>query len=406
MSTIRLVHIANFDLGMKIHLGNYLRYLRAQGYDVSAVTHPGSWLTHDTTILDGIFVKVLPFNPRLSPWTDLTTFVQLVRYLRQEKFDIVHTHTIKPGLLGRLAARITGVPVVMYTVHGFYFYEGMSPLQKRLYKGIERLGASWSDLLLSQNRQDMAVAVQEQICPPEKIVFLGNGIDLNRFDRAKLPDDCAATYRRALGLQPEEKVVGFVGRFERIKGIFDLLEAAARLKNDGVRARFLLIGASQPLKSTAVAPEEVIRQYRLEAEVLLLGFREDITELLALMDLVVLPSYREGIPRILMESAAMGIPAVATAVVGNTEAVVDGVTGLLVPVRDPAALAAAIGSLLCDPARARAMGRAAHRHALDNFDERRFFWKTDREYRRLLNEKLGKEVDRSLKPIPGVDLSP
>jgi len=406
VSAIRVVHVANFDLGMKIHLGNYLRYLRDQGYAVSAVTHPGSWLKQDSLILDGIFVKVLPFNPRLSPGTDFTTFVRLAGYFRRERFDVVHTHTIKPGLLGRLAARLAGVPVVVHTVHGFYFYEGMSPAQKRLYRGIEALGAACSDLLLSQNRQDMAVAVREKICSAEKITFLDNGIDLARFNRAGVPAECVAAYRMDLGLQPGEKVVGFIGRFEREKGIYELLEAARRLKHGGLRAKYVLIGASQPAKGSAVSPQAIIRQHDLDGDVLLLGFRDDVTQLLALMDLVVLPSYHEGKPRSLMESAAFGIPVVATRVVGITEVVADGITGLLVPVRDPAALAEAIACLLQDPARARAMGQAARCFALEHFDERAFFWKTDREYRRLLESKLGKEVVGQLKPVPSMETAP
>jgi hypothetical protein len=151
MQSIRVVHIANIDVGLKIHLGNYMRYQRSQGYDVSATAHPGNWLTQDTTILDGIFVKIIPFEPRLSPVADLKTLIQLLRYFRQNRFDIVHTHSVKPGLLGRLAARMVGVPIIVHTVHGFHFYDGMSSMQRRLFIGLEKVGSACCHSILSQN---------------------------------------------------------------------------------------------------------------------------------------------------------------------------------------------------------------------------------------------------------------
>ena len=144
----------------------------------------------------------------------------------------------------------------------------------------------------------------------------------------------------------------------------------------------------------------MIQQYHLEDDVLILGYREDIRELIALMDLVVLPSYHEGMPRILMESAAMGKPVVATRVVGTIETVIDDVTGLLVPMKDEAELADGMFRLLNDPNQALELGRNARNHALSNFDERHFFWRTDQVYRHLISDKLGIDVSPLLKPIP------
>ena len=181
------------------------------------------------------------------------------------------------------------------------------------------------------------------------------------------------------------------------------MEAANILKSKGIEAKYLVIGVSLKGKKTAVSLKSLLREYGVEENVMYLGYRDDIAELLSLMDIVVLPSYgREGIPRILMESAALGKPVVASRVRGNVEAVEDGETGLLVPVRDASALAEAILGLLRDPERAAEMGRQARQRALTHFDERLFFRRTDIEYRRLLKTRLAIDPNPVLKPIPDV----
>ncbi|GAB4471740.1 MAG: glycosyltransferase family 4 protein [Anaerolineae bacterium] len=395
-----MVHVANIDVGLKVHLGHYMQYQRDQGYDVSAITHPGRWLSEDTTILNGIFVKIIPFEPRISPLADLRTLVRLVRYFRRERFDIVHTHTVKPGLLGRLAARMARVPVVVHTVHGFYFFEGMNRAQYALYAMVEKIGSACSDLILSQNKQDIETAVRERICPPEKIHYLGNGIDLDTFNPSLISPERVLALRDELGIPPAHALIGFAARLEQDKGICEFLEAASILKSRAVKARFLVIGEVPASKRSSVSLPELLHKLNIENEVMLLGYRNDIPELLSLMDILVLPSHgREGVPRILMESAALGKPVVATRVRGNVEAVEDGVTGLLVPVRDSSALAEGIMRLLDNPGLAAEMGAHARQRALTHFDERHFFVKTDVEYRRLLEAKLGIKTDEVLKPV-------
>jgi glycosyltransferase involved in cell wall biosynthesis len=401
MKQTKIVHIANFDLGLKIHLGNYMRYQRDQGYCVSAITHPGRWLTQDTTILDGIPVKIMSFRPRISPLADLKTMIRLIYYFRRERFDIVHTHTVKPGLLGRIAAKIVGVPVIAHTVHGFYFDERMSPIQYRLHVLIEKLGSACCDLILSQSKQDIETGIQERISPPEKIRYIGNGIDLSRFDPSSISSKKVKALRDDLGIPPHQIVIGFIGRWEVEKGICEFLEAASHLKSKGVKAKYLIIGAPQAQKRTALSFQGMLLKYGLEEETMLLDFRDDIPELLTLMNIVVMPSHRrEGLPRILMESAALGKPVVATRRPGNVEAVEDGVTGLLVPMRDGLALAEGILRLVGNPEYAAEMGRQARQRALNHFDERFFFWKTDIEYRRLLETKLGLDTSLALSPVP------
>jgi glycosyltransferase involved in cell wall biosynthesis len=363
MSKIKVVHLSNYDVGLRIHMRNYMRYLRDQGYDVSIICNPGRFLKGDMVTEDGIFVKAIPFPHSITPLADLKTLWALYRYFREERFDVVHTHTVKPGLLGRLAARLARVPIIIHTIHGFPFHDEMSPWMSQLLTSIERIGARLCDSMLSQNREDMEKAVESGICPANKLHYLGNGIDIERFHPSLVTPEL--------------------------------------IKVRGERVRFLAIGAVHKKQGVAIDDLGVlIRQYDLEDAMLFLGQRDDVPELMAAMDLVILASYAEGIPRVLMEAAALGKPAIGTDVRGTRETIVDGVTGRLVPVKDPGALADAIVEVLADPARAAEMGQAARGYAEAHFDERDFFRRTDKEYRRLIETKLRLGQTYGLKALP------
>jgi glycosyltransferase involved in cell wall biosynthesis len=245
----------------------------------------------------------------------------------------------------------------------------------------------------------MAFAITRRICPPGKIRFLGNGIDVTRFRPDAVSADVARAKRRELGVPSDETLVGMIGRPVRLKGYFEYMQAARLLHERGERIKFLAVGAAQD-KASTVSPTDMIFQYGLQGRMQFLGMRDDIPELMAAMDIVVLASYAEGIPRVLMEAAAMGRPAVGTDVRGTREVIVDGETGYLVPVRDASALAEAISRLAEEPVRRRKMGEAARRRAETYFDERFYFWRTDHEYRRLTESKLSPARLRGLKTLP------
>jgi len=206
MSEIKVVHLSNYDVGLRIHMRNYMRYLCDQGYDVSIVCNPGRFLKGDMVTEDGISVKAIPFPHSISPLADLKTVWALYRYFRQERFDIVHTHTVKPGLLGRLAASFARVPIIVHTIHGFPFYDEMNPRLSWLMVNIERIGGRLCDSMLSQNREDMETAVEKGICPAAKLHYLGNGIDVQRFHPSLVTPGLVAAKRAELGLSPEDKV--------------------------------------------------------------------------------------------------------------------------------------------------------------------------------------------------------
>lgn len=386
MAKLKVAHITTVDLSLRYLLLNQMCSIQAAGYELCGISAPGP----DAPVVEAAGIRHIPvrLTRRLSPLADLVALGQLYRIIRREKFAIVHTHTPKPGLLGQLAARLAGTPVVVNTLHGFYFHDHMPPFWRRFYITMEKIAARCSDVILSQNSEDIQTALAEGICRPEQIKPLGNGIDLSRFDPARLDPIHLAHKRAELGLSAKTPVVGFVGRLVREKGILELLEAAQIVRRQIPGLRLLIIGPIDSDKTDALTPA-IAAEYGLHEVCLFTGLRHDMPELYSLMDLFALPSHREGFPRAPMEASAMGVPCIVTDIRGCRETVEPGRNGLLTPLGDAPALAAAITELLTDRAKAEAMGRRGRVLALERFDEQAVFNRVKAEYARLVQSKLG-----------------
>ena len=387
-ASVRVAHITTIDMSLRYLLLNQLCSIERAGYEVVGISSPGL----DVPVIEAAGVRHVSVEMTRHPFTpvqDLTALWQLYRIMRRERFTIVHTHNPKPGLLGQLAARLAGVPVVVNTLHGFYFHDYTHPVLRRFYIILERIAAHCSDVILSQNREDIQAAIREGICSPEKIKHLGNGIDLSVFDPDRFSDKDVRRKCEELGIPDGAKVVGFVGRLAaKRKGFLDFLQAGQRVAKQCRNVCFLIIGDPDPGKSDSVDPSAA-KDYGIWERCRFLGMRpnSELPGLYALMDVLVLPSLFEGIPRAVMEASAMWVPAIVTDVKGNREAVEHGRNGLLVPLGDVQALADAIVELLTDREKARRMGKEGRRMALERFDERLVFEKVKAEYGRLLREK-------------------
>lgn len=380
----KVAHITTVSQSLRYLLLNQLAAIRDEGYEVVAISSPGP----DVAAVQaaGLRHQSVPMTRSFTPLGDVVSLWRLFRLMRRERFAIVHTHNPKPGLLGQIAARAAGVPIVVNTLHGFYFHSHMPPLRRRFYIIVERVAARFSDVILSQNSEDLPTAIAQRICPPEKIMHLGNGIDLRRFDLTRLDPNAVAETRIRLGIATDTAVVGFVGRLVAEKGVLDLLAAARRLADLVAPVRFLLVGPTDVGKADAIAPS-IAEDFGVADLCVFTGVREDMPELYALMDVFVLPSYREGFPRSPMEASAIGVPCVVTDIRGCREAVVHGRNGLVVPLGDVPALAAAIAELLNDRDKAARLGQTGRQMALERFDERRVFERVKSTYAGLLREK-------------------
>lgn len=382
---IKVCHVASIDLTIRFVLLNQLKMLKTEGYKVSAVCSPGPHIKEIEK--EGIPIKTIKITRAISPVSDLISLIKLFSYFRKEKFDIVHTHTPKPGLLGQMAAKMAGIPIIINTLHGFYFHKNSPFLKRRFYILIERMAAIFSELILSQNREDIKTAIEEKICPPGKIKFLGNGIDLSKFNPERFSREFIEKKKKELKIGPSKKIIGMVGRLVKEKGYFELFEAFKILLKKFPQTLLLIIGPLEPEKKDAISPD-VIKDYGIERNVIYLGQRTDLDEIYPLMDIFVLPSQREGFPRSILEASAMRKPVVATNIRGCREAVEDKITGILVPVKNPEKLARAIIYLFENPKDSQKMAEEGRKKAKKEFDENQIFNRIKREYQRLIKEKL------------------
>ncbi len=364
---IRVAHVATIDLTLRFLLLGQMRRLRDEGFDVTAISAPGPW----TAEVEAEGIRHIPWRNATRAWNpsaDVAAFLELRRILARESFHLVHTHNPKPGILGRIAARATGVPCVLNTVHGLYATRSDPALKRLAVLAVEGLASRFSDLELYQSDEDLAWARAARVVPsPGSSVLLGNGIDLGRFDPSAVPRNRASALRRDLGIPDDAVVVGTVGRMVAEKGYREFFAAARTVRRDDPNVWFLAVGSSDAGKADAIGEREITRA---SEDIVFAGWRRDVDELLAAMDVFVLPSWREGVPRSAMEAAAMGVASVLTDIRGCREVARDGREALLVPPRDAGRLATAIGRLARDDALRERLGRAARARAVERFDER------------------------------------
>jgi glycosyltransferase involved in cell wall biosynthesis len=364
MPGLRIAQVSTTDLAMRVLLMDQIKSLQQQGHEVVAVCASGPWV--ESLRKEGIPVEVVEMARELSPFRDLVSFCALVRCFRRHRFDVVHTHTPKAGLLGPVAAKVAGVPVVVHTIHGLLFHDRM-PLWKRwLFWMPEKITAVFSDFLLSQSKEDVALATKTGLCSTAKVRYLGNGIDLAKF--SSWPSNASRHLARMeMGISDTDLVIGTVGRLVYEKGFGELFAAAADLVKRHKGWKFVIIGPQENKKRNAV-PASQIEALSGTGSVFFLNWREDVSRWYAIMDIFVLPSHREGVPRACMEAAAMALPVIATDIRGCREVVKCNETGILVPIKDSKALVGAIENLAQDEARRTTLGKEGRRHILANFD--------------------------------------
>ena len=349
---LTVAHLTTVDMSLELLLGTELEVDVAAGLDVVGISAPGPhlpWLAER-----GIRHVPLPSLTRAwRPAADAAATRELVAALRDLRPDVLHSHTPKAGVLGRVLGRALRVPVVVNTCHGLWLRDEDPAWQRGIVLGVEGLAATLSHAELYQNdldRQRLRRAVAER-----RSRLVGNGIDLDRFT----PDPQARIRIRAeLGVGPDTVLVGGVGRRVAEKGIPELASAARRLEG---KATFVWVGGPDAVAPLDDAATEGLR---------LLGERHDLPALYNALDVFVLPSHREGFSRSAMEAAATGLPLVLTDIRGCREIGRDGVEVVLVPVRDEDALTDALARVVRDPAERRRLGEAARRRALAAFDQR------------------------------------
>jgi glycosyltransferase involved in cell wall biosynthesis len=329
----------------------------------------------------GVPLTILPDLLRqVSPLHDLRAFWQMVQLMRKNRYTIVHTHSSKAGILGRLAARAAGVPVIIHTVHGWSFHDYMSPFVRATYIFLERLCAGMTDCMIVVTGRDIEKGQQQNIGKPEQYRLVRSSIQLDEFDPALFD---RAAVRQELGIPIDAPVLGNIGRFSSQKNPQAWVRVAMHTAQEVPDLHLLLVGDG-PLRSEVAAQ---LNEAGLANRALLPGLQRDVPRYLAAMDVFLLTSLWEGLPRVIPQAMAMQVPVVAHRVDGSAEAVLDGRTGYLCTPGNLEGLAGRCIQLLQNPGMRAEMGSAGREYALREFDLRQMIGQISGIYMEISNQK-------------------
>jgi len=311
-------------------------------FEVELAAGSGGLLDAEALAIDDAQVRLLPcLRHAIAPLWDLVTIFRLRSFMRARRIDLVHTHSSKAGILGRAAAVLSGVPTVVHTVHGWSFNDTQPAWLRQLYVQLERLAARFTDRLIVVSSRDRERGLAHGIGSREQYDVIHSGIELERFRR---PSRDRETVRRELGIEPQQLLVGTIACLKPQKAPLDFVRAAEVAYRRNPRLRFVIAGDGELEPSVRA----LIRELGLEQIVHLLGWRRDVVELLHAMDVFLLTSLFEGLPRAVLQAMAAGTPVIATSVDGTPEVVKDRETGLLVPPSRPDAAARGVLELVED----------------------------------------------------------
>ena len=324
-------------------------------------------------------IEVRKLRRSVHPGRDLLALLHLVRIIREGKFDLVHTHTSKAGILGRIAAAICGVTAIVHSSHGNILHGYFSPAVSRIFAMFEKTAATLSHQIICLTKQEIIQCVNAGIGNVDQYTHIFNGIDLYAFEARK---GDRSELRRSLGFRPDDIVCISVGRLVPVKGQSDLLNAFATARVQNHRLKLLLVGDGE-LREELAKQAELLK---IDDAVKFAGWREDVAELLDACDLFVLTSLNEGLGLVLVEAMVKRLPVVATAVGGIREVVEDGNTGRLAPAGDSAAIASAIEALSRDSDSRKSMGQMGYSRAHAYFTIDKTVQQTESLYRNLLTK--------------------
>jgi glycosyltransferase involved in cell wall biosynthesis len=363
----KLLAVVTVDIMAWVLLRPWLEGLQNAGYEVHIACARGKY--YDQLVDAGFIMHPVAMRRTFNIFAHIVPFFELCKVLRSQHFVAVNTHSPVAAALGRSAAAICGAHPIIYTVHGFYFHDRMTSALRWPLVAMEWLFGRWTDAFMFVSDEDRRTARRLGICATNALSrTILNGVNMETYHP---PSTSAveAELGQLHGLR-NRPVVGIVGRIVKEKGYREFLEMATALTESGVDATYLVVGDSLPSDRDQFGPvlREQVAKAGLAERFVFTGMTDRVPDYLALMDIFVLPSYREGFPRSILEAMATGLPVVSTDIRGCREAVIEGVTGHIVPPRDAVALRVAVQALLSDPARRREMGDNARRIACEKYD--------------------------------------
>ena len=364
----RVLQVCNTDFYLSRFLKPLVLELVAQGHEVECACE-GDDLDR-ASFGKGVVFHDFAYPRTGSPWRFIARIGRMRKLIRAGRYDCVNSHNRNASIVGRIAAWLERVPLNVYTAHGFYFHDDQKPFARHATILLEAVLARMTDFTLSQSSEDVDLAIRKRIIPADHIEHIGNGIDTTRFSVRGARGDV----ERSLGLRADRFRICSIGRLVTGKGFADLLEAFADFHRDASESELLIVGGTieQDISPFEREFSERVASLGLRESVHVTGLTDRVEDYLAACDLFVLPSYREGLPRSLLEAMSMGVCSAATAIRGCREVITDGETGFLFEPRDRPGLSALMKRLYADPDLRAKVADSGREWVRARFDERQY----------------------------------
>ena len=364
---LKVARVSTVPFFIVTQLSATIRALKDSGATVTVISSDDD-LGDELRKLVGSDFLAVKMVREINPLQDLVSLFLLIKIFKHRKFDIVHSTTPKAGLLCAIAGKIAGVNIRLHTFTGQPWVT-MHGLKRHLLKLCDRVIGTLNTSCYTDSFSQQKFLVEQNVVKSNKIRVLGHGsfagVDLERFSASRFSEDDRKKLKSELNIDSESKVVIFVGRITKEKGVSELVEAFGRLVLEGQDLCLLLVGPYEPDGFDII---DNIKNASIKNRIKIVGFSNIPEKYMAIADLLCLPSYREGFGTVVIEAAAMGLPTVGTCIYGLSDAVVDGETGLLVPVGDSVSLANSIRTLVDDEDLLMTMANSARSRAQTSFD--------------------------------------
>jgi len=380
---IKILHIHTMPIISGSGINTYLsmRGMDKRLFDTELLCAPGGPLI-DLVRDKNMKVRTLKTLVQpLNPIKDLIALIKMTFFLKHNPYHIVHTHNSKAGFLGRLAAKLAGIPVIVHTVHGFAFHDQEPSWRQMLFRTLERLASRWCDMMIFISQPLIDWSLRERVATKMKTIKIYSGIELDRFH--PVPANIKDRIREKWGIARNDTVIGLVSKLWEGKGHLELIETFKIIKREIKHARLVIVGEGYLYDSLVRRVERL----GLKDSVLFTGFQSDVSEIIATFDVAVLPSHFEGMGRVLLEAMAMEKPVVASRVGGIPDLVQHGINGLLVTPGDVEGLAEALMKALNDKGLAEKMGKAGRKMISEKFSADHMVRSIEKLYFNLLTMK-------------------
>ncbi|HMK33943.1 MAG TPA: glycosyltransferase [Desulfomonilaceae bacterium] len=390
---VKVAHVVTVRFGLDHHLNRRLRLLQTYGFHNTGIsTDADSPYSKNRRANGNVYdyIEVSHLNRNMDPVSDARALLGFIKVFRENTFDIVNTYGPKPGVVARIAAGLAGVPIVTHTSFGLIFTDRTPFVRKAVLLCAEAFSSQFGDWVMSVNQDDIPLLRKMNVLGlNSQVSYLGNATDLNFFQSVHVSEADISAMRQRWGCDRATVAVVMAGRLVREKGCVEFVRAGQILKDRGRKCKFVLIGPTDDSKSDSVHPEMIPDHVHVA------GFEPDMRTAFAASDIVVLPSHREGFPRVLVEACAMGKPIVTTDSRGCREAVDEGQNGLRVPIGDSETLAEAIDRFVLNPDMRAKASMKSRAKALAEFDDNKLVHRIATVYAGLLERKAVDSSDHN-----------